>query len=237
MPKLGVNIDHIATIRQARKTFEPDPVFACMLAVLGGADVITVHLREDRRHIQDRDVRIIREIVPVKFNLEMSLSKDIMEIACEIKPEQATLVPEKRQEITTEGGLNVVTEFSSLEESIKILKNKGIAVSLFIDPDPIQIEYAKKSGADFIEIHTGKYANAKGEEAKKEAITIEKAVNQGLETGLCVNAGHGLTYYNVKRIAFIKGIQELHIGHSIISRAVFVGIENAVREMKEAICY
>jgi pyridoxine 5-phosphate synthase len=233
MPKLGVNIDHIATIRQARKTFEPDPVFGCVCAVLAGADVITVHLREDRRHIQDRDVEIIGKIIPVKFNLEMSIAKQILDVAIRIRPGQATLVPEKREEITTEGGLDVVSGFSSVQSAVCTLKNKNILVSIFIDPDLKQIEHAKKAGADFVEIHTGRYADTKDEkEQEKQAVEIEKSAEYAAGIGLRVNAGHGLNYYNVKRIAIIEGIEELHIGHSIISRAVFVGIENAVREMK-----
>ena len=236
MIKLGVNIDHIATIRQARRTFEPDPVTAATLAVLGGADIITVHLREDRRHIQDRDVKILRDVVFTKLNLEMSSAPEIVNIALEIKPEQVTLVPEKRQEVTTEGGLNVVSQKKALAEVVRKFKDAGILVSLFIDPEDDQISATKDVGAQYIELHTGNYANA------REAIVIRKTVEK-LQTGkkiaqnlgLHVNAGHGLTYQNVGTIVESLDVEELHIGHSIVSRSVFVGIKNAVSEMKELI--
>ncbi len=236
MIKLGVNIDHIATIRQARRTFEPDPVTAATLAVLGGADIITVHLREDRRHIQDRDVKILRDVVFTKLNLEMSSAPEIVNIALEIKPEQVTLVPEKRQEVTTEGGLNVVSQKKALADVIRKFKDAGILISLFIDPEEDQILATKDVGAQYIELHTGNYANA------RDAIVIRKTVEK-LQTGkkiaqnlgLCVNAGHGLTYQNVGMIVESLDVEELHIGHSIVSRSVFVGIKQAVSEMKELI--
>ena len=236
MIKLGVNIDHIATIRQARRTFEPDPVTAATLAVLGGADIITVHLREDRRHIQDRDVKILRDVVFTKLNLEMSSAPEIVNIALEIKPEQVTLVPEKRQEVTTEGGLNVVSQKKALADVIRKFKDAGILISLFIDPEEDQILATKDVGAQYIELHTGNYANA------RDAIVIRKTVEK-LQTGkkiaqnlgLCFNAGHGLTYQNVGMIVESLDVEELHIGHSIVSRSVFVGIKQAVSEMKELI--
>ena len=236
MIKLGVNIDHIATIRQARRTFEPDPVTAATLAVLGGADIITVHLREDRRHIQDRDVKILRDVVFTKLNLEMSSAPEIVNIALEIKPEQVTLVPEKRQEVTTEGGLNVVSQKKALADVIRKFKDAGILVSLFIDPEEDQILATKDVGAQYIELHTGNYANA------RDAIVIRKTIEK-LQTGkkiaqnlgLHVNAGHGLTYQNVGTIVESLDVEELHIGHSIVSRSVFVGIKQAVSEMKELI--
>ncbi|MFO0792965.1 MAG: pyridoxine 5'-phosphate synthase [Candidatus Brocadiaceae bacterium] len=236
MIKLGVNIDHIATIRQARRTFEPDPVTAATLAVLGGADIITAHLREDRRHIQDRDVKLLRDVVFTKLNLEMSSAPEIVNIALEIKPEQITLVPEKRQEVTTEGGLNVVSQKKMLADVIKKFKDAGILVSLFIDPEEDQISATKDIGAQYIELHTGNYANA------RDAIVIRKTIEK-LQTGmkiaqnlgLHVNAGHGLTYQNVGMIVESLDVEELHIGHSIVSRSVFVGISQAVSEMKELI--
>ena len=236
MIKLGVNIDHVATIRQARRTFEPDPVTAATLAVLGGADIITVHLREDRRHIQDRDVKILRDVVFTKLNLEMSSAPEIVNIALEIKPEQITLVPEKRQEVTTEGGLNVVSQKKALADVIRKFKDAGILVSLFIDPEEDQILATKDVGAQYIELHTGNYANA------RDAIVIRKTIEK-LQTGkkiaqnlgLRVNAGHGLTYQNVGMMVESLDVEELHIGHSIVSRSVFVGIQKAVSEMKELI--
>ena len=232
---LGVNIDHVATLRQARLGIEPDPVMAATLAILGGADGITVHLREDRRHIQDRDVKILREFVPVELNLEMAATKEMIRIASKIRPDMVTLVPEKRQELTTEGGLDIQTQKRTLSEAIKKIKGKGIPVSLFIDPDSDNINASGEIGADMVELHTGMYANAKGKKAEKEVARIVDSVKCALDSGLLVNAGHGLNYYNVSRIASIKALRGLYIGHSIISRAVFVGMERAVREMKNLI--
>lgn len=235
MADLGVNIDHVATIRQVRKAVEPDPVAAAVLAELGGADSITVHLREDRRHIQDRDVRILRQTIRTKLNLEMAVSKEIIGIACEVHPDQATLVPEKRQELTTEGGLDVAGNLSRVKDAVKTLKDAGILVSLFIEPDHKQVDASVSSGAQAIEFHTGSYANAKGESVKRELGRILDAVGHAHAAGLRVHAGHGLTYWNLTPLAEVPDIVEFNIGHSIISRAVLVGMERAVREMKEII--
>ncbi len=232
---LGVNVDHVATIRQARRGIEPDPVMAATLAVLGGADGITVHLREDRRHIQDRDLRILKEFVPVELNLEMAATEEMISIALKIKPDMVTLVPEKRQEITTEGGLNLRSNKKGVQEAIKRIQKVGIPVSLFINPDMDDIEISKDIGADMVEIHTGMYANAKGQRQDKELTRIVSSVKKACDLGLLVNAGHGLNYFNVKKIASIPGIRGLYIGHSIISRAVLIGMERAVREMKDLI--
>jgi pyridoxine 5-phosphate synthase len=230
--RLGVNIDHIATIRQARKTYEPDPVFAAYLAELAGARCITAHLREDRRHIQDRDIVLLRGTVTTKLNLEMAQAEDIVKIALKIVPEQATLVPERRQEITTEGGLDVVKDRAALKKLVKRLKAAGIVVSMFIGPEREQIDASKDVGADAIEIHTGAYANARKPAAVARALDeIAGGASYAHSLGLAVNAGHGLTYNNVRPIVEIPEIVELNIGHSIISRAAFVGIERAVREM------
>ncbi|MFH1856773.1 MAG: pyridoxine 5'-phosphate synthase [Candidatus Omnitrophota bacterium] len=234
--KLGVNIDHVATLRQARLTFEPDPVFAAVLCELAGADAITVHLREDRRHINDRDVELLRKIVQTKLNLEMSVAPEIVKIALKIKPDQATLVPEKRQEVTTEGGLDVKGNFSKVKKAVTDLKRKGIIVSLFIDPEIEQINAAIEAASSAVEIHTGSYANAKDEKSvKKELDKIFKAAKYAHEKGLTVNAGHGLNYHNVCDIAKINFIEELNIGHSIVSRAIFAGLSEAVKEMKRLI--
>jgi len=236
MIQLGVNIDHIATIRQARRTFEPDPVTAASLAVLGGADIITVHLREDRRHIQDRDVRLLRETIFTKLNLEMSTAPEIMDIALKTKPEQVTLVPEKRQEITTEGGLDVVSQKKTIMDAIKKFKDAGIMVSLFINPEENQIAASKDVGAQYIELHTGNYANARDVAIRNKVIEkLQDGVKVAQKLGLLVNAGHGLTYQNVGLLVESLVVEELHIGHSIVSRAVFVGIRNAVSEMKDLI--
>lgn len=236
MIKLGVNIDHVATIRQARRTFEPDPVTAATLAVLGGADVITVHLREDRRHIQDRDVRLLREVVFTKLNLEMSIAREIMDIAIKTRPEQVTLVPEKRQEVTTEGGLDVVSQKKVLADIVKRFRDAGILVSLFIDAEENQISASKDVGAQYIELHTGNYANAKDDISRSKQIEkLEAGVKIAQKSGLRVNAGHGLTYQNVGTIVESLDVEELHIGHSIVSRAIFVGIQKAVSEMKELV--
>jgi pyridoxine 5-phosphate synthase len=232
---LGVNIDHVATIRQARKGIEPDPVMAATLAILGGADGITVHLREDRRHIQDRDLRILKEIVPVELNLEMAATKEMIDIAIKTKPDLVTLVPEKRQELTTEGGLDVSFGKKTLVVAVRKLQAVGVPVSLFINPDQNDIRVSKQLGADMVEIHTGMYANARGCKKEKELARVKDAVNAALTASLLVNAGHGLNYFNVKHIAAINGIRGLYIGHSIISRAVFVGLARAVKEMKKLI--
>ena len=235
MPTLGVNIDHIATIRQARRTVEPDPVAAAVLAELGGADGITVHLREDRRHIQDRDVRLLRQTVRTHLNLEMAATAEMVAIALEIRPDYVTLVPERREEVTTEGGLNVLGQVDHLQQEVTILQDSGIPVSLFIDADAAQIEAAVKTGADWIELHTGPYAEAKTEaEQHQELSVLVRGCEQAIVAGLRVNAGHGLTYWNVYPVAQIPGMEELNIGHTIISRAALVGMERAVREMKLA---
>jgi len=232
---LGVNIDHVATVREARKTFEPDPVWAAALCLLGGADSITVHLREDRRHIQDRDLRILRETVPVKLNLEMANTRPIIDMALEVLPDQATLVPEKREEITTEGGLDVAAHLPSLRETAGELKEHGITVSFFIDPVETQIEASARCGVDAIELHTGSYANATGVEAAEELDKLIRGAASAHGLGLEVNAGHGINYYNVRDIVRIPHLHELNIGHSIISRSIFNGLESAVRRMKDLI--
>lgn len=232
MPELGVNIDHVATIRQARKTYEPDPVAAAVLAELAGADSITIHLREDRRHIQDRDLRVLRETVTTKLNLELSVSDEIVGIACQTKPDQATLVPERREEITTEGGLDVKSHMVAIARAVKRLQAAGILVSLFIDPDPRQIQLSKDLGVEAIELHTGQYALAKGAAQQQQLAELVAAGKLANSLGLRLHAGHGLNYHNVGPIATIAGMLELNIGHSIVSRAVLVGMERAVREMK-----
>jgi pyridoxine 5-phosphate synthase len=232
MPELGVNIDHVATFRQARKTYEPDPVAAALLCELAGADAITVHLREDRRHIQDRDVRVLRETVTVKLNLELSVAEEIVGIACHLKPEQATLVPERREEVTTEGGLDVVTHRTAVARSVEALRAAGISVSLFLDPDSRQIELAKQLGADAVELHTGQYALAKGAAVHEQLVSLTNAGRLVSDLGMHLHAGHGLNYHNVVPVARIPQMRELNIGHSIVSRAVLVGLERAVREMK-----
>ena len=236
MIKLGVNIDHVATLRQARRTVEPEPVAAAIICELAGCDSITVHLREDRRHINERDVELLKKVLKVKLNLEMSIADEIVDIACSIKPEQSTIVPEKRQEVTTEGGLDVVKDEASIKKVVKRLKDSGIIVSLFIDPIKEQIESSKKIGAEFIELHTGSYANKRKEsEIEEELKRLKWAAQFASKLGLRVNAGHGLTYRNVQRIVEMPEIEELNIGHSIISRAVLVGLDRAVREMLELI--
>ncbi|MFH1702516.1 MAG: pyridoxine 5'-phosphate synthase [Nitrospirota bacterium] len=232
---LGVNVDHVATIRQARKGVEPDPVMAATLAILGGADGITIHLREDRRHIQDRDLKMLREFVPVELNLEMAATKEMVGIAIKTKPDLVTIVPEKRQELTTEGGLDVKSQRKSIGKAIKKLHDKDILVSLFINPDFEDISLSKQINTDMVEIHTGMYANTKGKRQHEELIRIMNAVRYTLDIGLTVNAGHGLNYFNVQKIASMKDIRGLYIGHSIVSRAVLVGMERAVREMKDLI--
>lgn len=236
MAHLGVNIDHVATVRQARRTYEPDPVWAAALAELGGADGITVHLREDRRHIQDRDLRLLRETVAVKLNLELACAEEVVDIACQLKPPQATLVPENRQEVTTEGGLDVLGQQERLKRSIDRLKNAGIVVSLFLDAEPRQIDAGRQLGADAVELHTGQYALAAPGAAQDAE--LKKLVNGAaaiVERGMTLHAGHGLTYRNVQPIARIPQMNELNIGHSIVARAIMVGFQQAVREMKQLI--
>lgn len=232
MALLGVNIDHVATVRQARGGREPDPVAAAVLAELAGADGITVHLREDRRHIQDRDLHLLRRTVQTHLNLEMAATEEMVRIALEVRPEAVTLVPEKRQELTTEGGLDVAQLRPSLEPAIEVLQQAGMLVSLFIDPDPEQVRAAHLSGARAIEIHTGAYCDAPaGEPRARELERIRTAIVAGHEAGLMVHAGHGLNYNNVQAVLALGGVREYNIGHSIISRAVLVGLERAVREM------
>ena len=230
---LGVNVDHVATLRQARLGKEPDPAMAATLAVLGGADGITVHLREDRRHICDRDLELLRKFVPVELNLEMAATKEILKIAVKTVPDLVTLVPEKRQELTTEGGLDVRRGRSAIRQAVKVLHDNGISVSLFINPDPEDVGTSKEIDADMVEIHTGGYSDERGKKQEKELARVIGAVQKAMDIGLKVNAGHGLNYYNVSRIAELEGLRGLYIGHSIISRAVLVGLERAVREMKE----
>ena len=231
--RLGVNIDHVATLRQARRTYEPDPVWAASLAILGGADAITLHLREDRRHIQDRDLEIVRKTVNVKLNLELGASEEIIRIALREKPDQVTLVPERRQEITTEGGLDVRAGLERLTEVARRFRDSGIRVSMFVDAEEAQVIASKESGADSVEFHTGRYANARGRELIEEELARIRAASKAAKGAvLAVFAGHGLTYTNVEPVVAIPEIEELNIGHSIISRAVFVGLAEAVREMR-----
>jgi len=230
--KLGVNIDHVATIRQARGGKEPDPVAAAVLAELGGADGITVHLREDRRHIQPRDVEILRRTVKTRLNLEMAPTDDMVSVALKVLPDYVTLVPEKREELTTEGGLDVSLHRHLVRKQVDLLRQGGMTVSLFVDPDIDQIKMAHRVGADYIEIHTGAYCEARTAELRKsELVKIETAIKAGRKLGLGVNAGHGLNYQNIRPVVALGGIEEYNIGHSIISRAVLVGMERAVREM------
>ncbi|MGL5033288.1 MAG: pyridoxine 5'-phosphate synthase [Microcystaceae cyanobacterium] len=236
MLTLGVNIDHVATIRQARRTVEPDPIAAAVLAELAGADGITAHLREDRRHIQDRDIRLLRQTVRTHLNLEMATTEEMVAIALEIKPDYVTLVPEKREEVTTEGGLDVVGKFARLCAVVDQLQSAAIPVSLFIDAEITQIQAAAQTQAKFIELHTGKYADAPNANLQSlELEALHTGCEKARELGLRVNAGHGLTYWNVQPVAGLPGMEELNIGHTIISRAVLVGMERAVREMKQAI--
>jgi pyridoxine 5-phosphate synthase len=239
MAILGVNIDHVATVREARKTNEPDPVWAATLAELGGADGITIHLREDRRHIQERDLRVLKESVTVPINLELACATDVLAIACETKPQEATLVPERREEVTTEGGLDVVGSQAKVGEAVRRLRGAGIVVSLFLDPDPAQLESGVNLGVDAIELHTGAYAQASlrhdVEKTQAALQTLIKASQQIRAAGITLNAGHGLTYRNVKPVAGIEGMHELNIGHTIIARAIMVGLEQAVRDMKRLI--
>ncbi len=235
MVGLCVNVDHIATIRQARRGREPDPAQAVMLAELAGASGITVHLREDRRHIQDRDVEILRRLVKTKLNLEMAATEEMIQIALAVKPEMATLVPERREELTTEGGLNVHGHVDEVGRAVRRLREGGVAVSLFIDPEQDQLSAAARAGTDFVELHTGSYGEARDHKAQQvELARLIQSATAGRELGLRVNAGHGLDYRNVGPIAAIPEVEELSIGHSIIARAVLVGLERAVREMLAA---
>ncbi|HUJ19474.1 MAG TPA: pyridoxine 5'-phosphate synthase [Nitrospirota bacterium] len=236
MSRLSVNIDHIATIRQARKGSEPDPVAAAVLAELAGAEGVIAHLREDRRHVQDRDLRLLREIVQTKLNMEMAATAEMQRIALGVKPDITTLVPEKRQELTTEGGLEVASRAEFIREFIGPLQQAGIIVSLFVDPDERQIAASKKAGADWVEIHTGAYANARYEkEREAEFARIAEAATLAASLGMRVGAGHGLNYVNARKITSLPEVEELNIGHSIISRAALVGMDRAVREMRALI--
>uniref|UniRef100_A0A7C5EXB2 Pyridoxine 5'-phosphate synthase n=1 Tax=Desulfobacca acetoxidans TaxID=60893 RepID=A0A7C5EXB2_9BACT len=236
MAKLEVNVDHVATVRQARLIDEPDPVTAAALAELAGADGIIVHLREDRRHIQDRDLRLLRQTVKTRLNLEMAATDEMLAIASEVKPDLVTLVPEKRAELTTEGGLNVKGNLDFLKDYIKRLKEAGLTVSLFVDPDPVQINAAKEAGAAWVELHTGTYAEAREEaEAQKLFDQLLDAARHARSLGLRVKCGHGLNYVNIKRFRGRQEFEEFSIGHSIVSRAVLVGMERAVREMLDLI--
>jgi pyridoxine 5-phosphate synthase len=231
--KLGVNIDHVATLRQARRIDYPDPIHAALVAEQSGADSITLHLREDRRHIQDRDVTLMRQLLKTRMNLEMAVTEEMIRIAGEVKPQDCCLVPESRQEITTEGGLDVAGAISRVGDACKALAASGIRVSLFIDPDPAQIEAARRAGAPAVELHTGSYAAASGGAQAMELERVRTAAKQAESLGLAVNAGHGLNYHNVQPIAAIREIVELNIGHAIVARAVFDGLEKAVRDMKQ----
>ncbi len=236
MAELGVNIDHVATVRQARKTYEPDPVWAATLAELGGADGITIHLREDRRHILDRDLRILKETVCVKLNLEMACDDEVTAIACDVLPDQATLVPERREEVTTEGGLDVIGQAERVRRTIDRLHESGVSVSLFLDPDLRQIEAASQLGVSAVEMHTGQYALARpGKDQIAQLGVLKKTAAAIRSAGMALHAGHGLTYRNVVPVATIDEMHELNIGHSIIARAIMVGLERAVREMKDLV--
>lgn len=238
MIELGVNIDHVATVRQARRTYEPDPVIAAALAEQGGADGITFHLREDRRHIQDRDVELLVQTVTVKTNFELATADDVVSIACRVKPTWALLVPESRQEVTTEGGLNVAGDRGAIAAAVKRLQDQGILVSLFLDPDPAQVEAAAKLGVQAVELHTGPYAHAAHPSAGQAALQRElqrlREVGQAVvDAGLRLHAGHGLNYTNVRAVAALPGVIELNIGHAIVSRAVMVGMREAVAQMRQ----
>ncbi len=232
---LGVNIDHVATIRQARRTVEPDPIAAAVLAELAGADGITAHLREDRRHMQDRDIRLLRQTIRSRLNLEMAATEEMVNIALDVKPDYVTLVPERREEVTTEGGLDIAGQLDLIKSVVDRLQSAAIPVSLFIDPEPAQIEASAQVKAKFIELHTGRYAEAyAANQAQSELDRLESGCHRAMAEGLRINAGHGLTYWNVYPIATLPGMEELNIGHSIISRAVLVGLDRAIREMKAA---
>lgn len=237
MPELGVNIDHVATVRQARKTYEPDPVWAAALAQLGGADAITIHLREDRRHIQERDLRILKQTTSIRLNLELACVPEVLEIACDVRPDQATLVPERREEVTTEGGLDVIQppQRDVVVRAIDQLRSAGILVSLFLDPDPQTLDIAGTLNAEAVELHTGAYAGARGKAQQRELERLVSASAQVRAAGLKLHAGHGLNYQNVVAVAGIPQMHELNIGHSIVSRAIMVGMQQAVQEMKRLI--
>ena len=235
MAKLGVNIDHVATLRQARGGNEPDPVTAAAMAELSGADGITVHLREDRRHMQDRDVMLLRRTVQTHLNLEMAATDEMVAIAMKVVPDYVTLVPEKRQELTTEGGLDVVRQTQKLAGKIDLLHQAGIMVSLFVDPDLEQLKACVRVKADYVEIHTGAYCDSKGKAKGAELSKLEEAIKAGRKLGLGVNAGHGLNYQNIRPVLALGGVEEYNIGHSIIARAVLVGLDRAVREMAELV--
>jgi pyridoxine 5-phosphate synthase len=236
MPRLGVNIDHVATLRQVRGGREPDPIWAAVLAELGGGDVITIHLREDRRHIQERDLRLLRQTVAVRLNLELAVEPSVIALALEIKPDQVTFVPERREELTTEGGLDAAGQNDRVAEALSRCRDAGIDAALFIDPDPRQVEAAVKLRAAGVELHTGSYANAlDGSDRNRELDLLKAAAVIALTSGLELHAGHGLNYQNVAAVARLDRMEELNIGHSIISRAVFVGLTQAVREMKACI--
>ncbi len=245
MIELGVNIDHVATVREARRTYEPDPVWAAVEAHLGGADGITVHLREDRRHIQDQDVRRLRELTHIKLNLEMAPTEEMIAIACAVRPEMAMLVPEGRHEITTEGGLDIRAQEQRVENAVRRLNAAGIVVSVFIDADVDQVAAAQRAGAAVCEVHTGPYAHAfhaRGRDAESPAVVAEldriRAAGEAIRShGMRFNAGHALNYFNVEPVAQLAGLRELHIGHAIVSRAVFIGMREAVREMKSLITH
>jgi len=233
MVRLGVNIDHVATLREARHGINPEPCLAAFLCKAAGADSIVVHLREDRRHIKEKDVRLLRETIKIRLNLEMSLAQEIVEIACKIRPNQATLVPERRQELTTEGGLGVIANYDKIKQVLKRLEKQNIDVSLFIDPEKSQIDAAAKLGVKMIELHTGRYADSKNSRQRRRYFKqLECAAAYAVKKGLHVFAGHGLDYSNASRVSRIKGIEELNIGYSIVCRAVLVGLERAVKEMK-----
>ena len=236
MSRLGVNIDHIATLRQARGGSEPDPVWGAVLAELGGADGITIHLREDRRHIQERDLRLLRQTVQVRLNLELAVDPEVVSIALDMKPEQVTFVPERREELTTEGGLDVAGQLVRVGEAVRLCREAGIETALFIDPDQQQVEAARQLGVAAVELHTGRYADAaEGFMQEQELLALQIAAAATIAMGLKLHAGHGLNYRNVAAVACIDGMDELNIGHSIVSRAIFVGLTEAVREMKERI--
>jgi pyridoxine 5-phosphate synthase len=232
---LGVNVDHVATVREARKETEPDPLAAAYLAIKGGADGITVHLREDRRHIQDHDLTMIREKIKVELNLEMAATDEMIGIAMKVRPDMVTLVPEKRAELTTEGGLDLRKGRRKIKKAVDLLQGAGIPVSLFINPDVDDVRDSGELGVTMVEIHTGMYANASGRDRTAELARVRKAVRAGLDAGLLVNAGHGLNISNVARVAAIEGIRGLYIGHSIVALSIYMGMEKAVREMKRAI--
>ncbi|MBI5966910.1 MAG: pyridoxine 5'-phosphate synthase [Deltaproteobacteria bacterium] len=236
MPKLSVNVDHVATLRQARRGKQPDPLTAAIIAELAGADGIIVHLREDRRHIQDRDLELLRQVVKTKLNLEMANTEEMLQMALRVKPDLVTFVPERREELTTEGGLDVRANHRPLQKNIRRLKKAGIKVSLFVDPDSSQVKASKQVGAEFVEIHTGQYCDAADDRTRqREFSRIARAIRQARRLGLRVNVGHGLDYQNVVPLTHIPDIEECSIGHSIISRAVLVGLDRAVREMKNLI--